>query len=85
MFSKTINNYTFVAPSKRKHKKYDVYKGNKYITSFGDNRYSQYYDQIGFYSKLNHLDNKRKELYYNRHGKNADFESPKWFAHKFLW
>ena len=43
--------YTFIAPSKNKYKKYDAYKGDKYLTSFGDNRYSQYHDKIGHYSK----------------------------------
>jgi hypothetical protein len=77
--------YTFIAPSKNKYKKYDAYKGDKYLTSFGDNRYSQYHDKIGHYSKLDNKDENRKKLYYKRHGKVADFESAKWFAHKFLW
>ena len=79
--------YIFVAPSKRRYKKYDAYRENdaKYITSFGDNRYKNYFDKIGHYSKLNHYDEKRKQLYYKRHGKTADFESAKWFSHKFLW
>jgi len=79
--------YIFVAPSKSRYKKYDAYRENdaKYITSFGDNRYKNYFDKIGHYSKLNHYDEKRKQLYYKRHGKTADFESAKWFSHKFLW
>lgn len=84
-FTKNLDGYTFVAPSKRKNKKYDVYKRGKYITSFGDNRYKHYFDKIGFYSKLNHNDEKRKELYYKRHGTKADFESAKYFSHRFLW
>jgi hypothetical protein len=79
------NNYEFVAPSKRKYKKYDAYKNGKYLTSFGDVRYQQYYDNIGHYSKLNHYDNERKRLYYIRHGKNATKESSKWFSHNYLW
>lgn len=75
--------YTF-KKSKRKNKKYDVYKNGKYLTSFGDNRYQQYFDKIGIYSSLNHLDERRKDLYYKRHGK-AKFESAKWFSHKYLW
>ena len=31
--------------STRKNKKYDVYENNKYIVSFGDNRYEQYEDK----------------------------------------
>ena len=75
--------YTF-KKSIRKNKKYDVYKNGKYLVSFGDNRYEQYKDKIGLYSAKNHLDKKRRELYYKRHGK-AKFESSKWFSHKYLW
>lgn len=75
--------YTF-KKSKRKNKKYDVYKNGKYLVSFGDNRYGQYKDKIGSYSSKNHLDKKRRELYYKRHG-DAKFESAKWFSHKYLW
>lgn len=72
--------------STRKNKKYDVYDiNNKYITSFGDNRYQQYRDVIGLYSNLNHLDKNRRRLYYLRHGKNADRLTAKWFSHKYLW
>lgn len=79
--------YIFIAPSKTKYKKYDVYRDNdgQYLTSFGDVRYQQYHDKIGHYSKSDHHDNNRRRLYYNRHGKTADFETAKWFAHKFLW
>ena len=47
--------YTFKV-SKKQNKKYDVYKNNKYLLSFGDTRYSQYFDKIGHYSHLNHND-----------------------------
>ena len=75
--------YTF-KKSTRKNKKYDVYKHNVYLVSFGDNRYEQYFDKIGLYSDKNHNDKKRRDAYYKRHGK-ADFESAKWFSHKYLW
>ncbi len=77
--------YIFVAPSRRKNKKYDVFTTkDKYITSFGDNRYEQYTDKIGYYKSQNHLDKKRRDNYYSRHGE-AKFESAKWFSHKYLW
>jgi hypothetical protein len=72
-------------PSTRKFKKYDVYKNGKYIVSFGDKRYQQYKDKIGYYSELDHLDKKRRLRYYQRHGKDAVVESAKWFSHKYLW
>jgi hypothetical protein len=73
--------------SKHKNKKYDVYKDNKYLVSFGDNRYQHYEDKtpLKYYSNLNHLDNKRRTNYYKRFGKTAKFESAKWFSHRFLW
>lgn len=82
---KKFKGYIFCV-SKRKHKKYDVYttKG-EYITSFGDNRYQQYQDKIGFYSNKDHKDKERRRLYYARHGKDAEKESAKWFSHRFLW
>lgn len=72
--------------STRKHKKYDAYtKNGEYITSFGDRRYSQFQDQIGFYRTKNHFDTTRLKAYYARFGEDAEFESAKWFSHKFLW
>lgn len=81
-----IDNYIFVAPSKRKNKKYDVYdKSEKYITSFGALPYQHFYDSIGYYKKLNHYNLNRRRLYYARHGKNAKLNSAKYFSHKYLW
>ena len=71
--------------STRKNKKYDVFKDNKYLTSFGDKRYEHYYDKIGHYSNLNHLDKVRRDNYYKRFGKTSKFESPKYFSHNYLW
>ena len=76
--------YTF-KKSKRKNKKYDVYKDGKYLVSFGSNTHAQYFDKIGIYSSKNHLDKERRRLYYARHGKTAKFESAKWFSHNYLW
>lgn len=71
--------------STRKNKKYDVYKNNVYLVSFGDNRYEQYFDKIGLYSNKDHNDKERRRLYYTRHGKIAEKETAKWFSHKYLW
>lgn len=53
--------------SHRKHKKYDVYRGEDYITSFGDNRFQHYKDRIGYYATLDHKDKSRRALYRMRH------------------
>ena len=71
--------------STRKNKKYDVYKNNKFLVSFGDKRYAQYHDQLGVYSHLDHNDSKRRENYYKRFGKKAQYLSAKYFSHKYLW
>ncbi len=73
--------------STRKNKKYDVYKNNVYLVSFGDNRYEHYKDQtpLKLYAHKDHNDKERRRLYYARHGKIAEKETAKWFSHKFLW
>jgi len=70
--------------STRKNKKYMI-KTNKGIVHFGDNRYNQFKDKIGLYSDLDHNDEKRRDLYYKRHGKSAKKDSAKYFSHKYLW
>ena len=76
--------------SKAKNKKYSVYvksdtKKGKKIVHFGDKRYSQYKDKIGYYKSKDHEDKKRKDAYYARHGKSAKKDSAKYFSHKYLW
>mgnify|MGYP003338381881 CR=1 FL=1 len=86
MFVKKIKNYTFVAPSKYKYKKYDVYKDGHYIVSFGDARYQHYKDIIGAYDFLDHNDPIRRKLFKQRHSQRLnDLESATWFSDKFLW
>ena len=83
---KVVSGFIF-SKSKNPNKKYTVYdsKTNKKITDFGARGYQQYYDKIGMYSKLNHLDKERRRRYYARHGKRAKRLSAKWFSHRFLW
>ena len=78
--------YSFVV-SRRKGKKYDVFKNGKYLVSFGQKGYAQFKDStpIKAYSHLDHGDKERRRLYYSRHGKDAKFESAKYFSHKYLW
>ncbi len=74
--------------SKAKNKKYSVYilKDNKKkLIHFGDKRYQQFKDKLGFYKKLDHNDPKRKKLYFNRHGKTTDKNSAKYWSNKILW
>ena len=53
--------------------------------SFGSKINQHYYDKIGFYKNLNHLDDKRREKYYKRFGKEAKPDTAKYFSHNYLW
>ncbi len=73
--------------SKRKHKKYDVYENDKYILSFGDNRYAHYFDKFGYYKKLNHNDKDRRNSFLKRtenHNSNNIYSANYW-ARNYLW
>jgi hypothetical protein len=62
------NHTYYVDVSNKKDKKYDVfdYKGD-YILSFGDLNYQHYADNVmGYYSHLNHYDEKRRKLFRER-------------------
>jgi len=86
MFSKKINGYT-IKVSTRKNKKYDVYKDDKYITSFGDKRYQHYKDLIGYYSNLDHNDKIRRDNYRKRHKNDYldDKNKAGYWAYYYLW
>jgi hypothetical protein len=66
-----------VEASTRKHKKLDVFKGNKKIASIGDIRYSDY---------LQHKDEERRKRYKVRHESNRHTPgTPGYYADKILW
>ena len=72
-------------PSKTGFKKYDAYVDGK-TYSFGDRRYQQYEDKIGYFSHLDHLDPERRRLYRARHRHdNLDEFSPGYFSYFYLW
>lgn len=90
-----LKDYT-VKPSKKKNKKYDVYENGEYLLSFGGDpkKYEHYFDKLGHYSHLDHMDNKRRENYYKRHHPgqtikeallNTPLDSAKWWSSAFLW
>ena len=85
-----VDGYEFIK-SRRKNKKYDVYKNDKYLVSFGAIRtngipYEQYYDKIGLYKRYNHLDKTRQLNYMKRHFKDINKrETAGWFAYHYLW
>ena len=74
--------------SKSKNKKYSVYvvhDGKPRLIHFGDSRYGQYYDKLKHYGAQDHRDEKRRELYYQRHGLTDDINTAKWWSHHVLW
>jgi len=78
--------------SKVKQKKYTVYLRHRetlkiYKLHFGDSRYEQYFDKLGRFSHLDHLDKKRRKLYRLRHRHTYDpkIYSSSWFSWRFLW
>lgn len=85
--------FRFVAPSRRKTKKYDVYdrKTGEFIVSFGGVRpngepYEHYNDSIGYYKKWNHGSKTRKRNWYARHCPHTDKKrSAAWFSAVYLW
>ena len=79
--------------SKKKGSKYDAIIEDK-ITKrqqrvpFGDVSYQQYLDSTGLklYSRLDHKDPRRRELYLARHQKTMTKKySPSWYFAVFLW
>lgn len=74
--------------SKRKNKKYDVYKDGKYILSFGQRNMQHYRDKIGHFSNLDHNDKQRLANFKNRFrqliAKN-DKNSAMYWSDKYLW
>ena len=90
------NNSPFIIrKSSRKGKKYDAYittlkNGKlmpKYHLSFGDSKRGHYFDKLGKYENLNHLDKKRLKSFYQRF-KNAhdvDTDSALFFSSRLLW
>lgn len=76
--------------SSAKNKKYSVYvksnsTGRPKLIHFGDRRYQQFRDKLGFYKHLDHGDAKRRDKYYARHDRNAHKDSAKYWSHKMLW
>ena len=84
------NEYLVKAPSKTEGKKYDVFLDDKKILSFGDINYQHYKDKLGYFSRLNHFDTKRRKSYRTRHqfDKGVVLDNPNysgWWSFNILW
>lgn len=79
MIIKVKNITASITPSNRKNKKLKAvfkYKGETHTLHFGDKRYEQYKDKSKFYSHLDHLDEKRRRNYRQRHSNIMSNGSP---------
>lgn len=78
-------------------KGYDIYLSDKYPKKyyalvnnkkiyFGDRRYGQYYDKLGYYYNLNHFDDNRRSKFWQLHNKSVNkIGTPGWFSIHILW
>jgi hypothetical protein len=83
--------------SKAKNKKYSVYviKDDKIkLIHFGSLNHEHFFDKIGYYSELNHLDEERRNRYLkramgikNKQGKYTykDINSANFYSINYLW
>lgn len=84
MFAGYFNGYPIYVSDKPLKKYYAIINNKKVY--FGDVRYQHYYDKMGYYKALNHLDAERRRLYLIRHRHNKDnVGSPGWFSAQVLW
>lgn len=79
-----------VLKSTRKNKKYDVFKNEKYILSFGALGMKHFKDKIGLYKNLDHNDEQRKLNFKSRFRKlfeknKNNPESAIYWSWKYLW
>lgn len=76
-----------IRKSTRKGKKYDVYRNDKYLLSFGSADHDQWKDEtpLQLYKHKDHLNSERRRLYFLRHKRTSDINSPKYWSNTFLW
>ncbi len=81
-----LDGYRF-EKSKNKNKKYDVYKDDKFIVSFGASAYQHYKDRIGLWKHKDHNDPERRRLYRLRHKHDNlnDKQSAGYMSWHYLW
>jgi len=81
-YEKAKNLGVSIVPSHDKKKKIDVYKGDKFICSIGDNRYLDY---PNFLEEDKELAEKKRKLYHIRHRKENIEGTRGYYALHILW
>lgn len=80
---KPLKKYYATLENKKTGRNIKVYFGGIKLNGIP---YCQYQDKIGYYSKYNHYDIKRRDLYRKRHKNDINKAySPSWFSLKYLW
>ena len=89
------NNVLSIQPTPEEHpKKYKAILKNGKSIYFGSKNHHHYFDRIGYYSHLNHMDQNRRERYRKRHqaiktkSNKQAYKialSPAWFSYWLLW
>lgn len=83
-----------ISPVKEGNKKYKAINPDGTVTYFGDKRYQQYKDRIGFYDYLDHKDKERRKNYRRRAegitNKNGELTykipfTANWYSYHYLW
>lgn len=84
MYIGDFKNYPIYVSDRNLKKYYAVVNGKKIY--FGDIRYQQYYDKMGYYKILNHKDPIRRNSFWARHYKSRNkVGTPGWFSLHVLW
>ena len=84
MYIGEFKGYPIYSADKYPKKYYAIVGGKKVY--FGDIRYQQYYDKMGYYQLLNHCDPARRTSFHQRHYKSRDkVGTPGWFSLHILW
>lgn len=83
-----------VTPNNKKYSVYVLNNNKRKLIHFGDRNMEQYYDKIGLWSNLNHLDKQRRKSYRarssgikNRFGQLTykDQNSANYWSYNYLW
>lgn len=84
MYINNFKGFDIYLSDKYPKKYYALVNGKKVY--FGDQRYDQYYDKLGYYYDNNHFDDRRRSLFWSRHHKSIDkIGTPGWFSLHILW
>jgi len=84
MYKGNFKGYPIYVSQRNLKKYYALVNGKKVY--FGDIRYQQYHDKMGYYKLLDHKDPKRRNSFWARHYKSRNkVGTSGWFSLHVLW